>query len=173
MCLSLSYFIFTNNMAICHDTSFHMYRIQGVVNALQDGQFLPKIYPYANNGFGYATPLFYCDVFVYPFAILFYLGVPLVVSYKIMRCFYICFSVFSIFYTTEKIFENKKIAPYIATLLYTYCNYHLYDVYLRDAFGEYLALAFIPMIVLSIYKVLEKRENSWILICVSFSSLLF
>ncbi len=62
VCLSLSYFIFTNNMAICHDTSFHMYRIQGVVNALQDGQFLPKIYPYANNGFGYATPLFYCDV---------------------------------------------------------------------------------------------------------------
>lgn len=172
VCLSLSYFIFTNNMAICHDTSFHMYRIQGVVNALQDGQFLPKIYPYANNGFGYATPLFYCDVFVYPFAILFYLGVPLVVSYKIMRCFYICFSVFSIFYTTEKIFENKKIAPYIATLLYTYCNYHLYDVYLRDAFGEYLALAFIPMIVLSIYKVLEKKENSWILMGVSFSALL-
>lgn len=172
VCLSLSYFIFTDNMAIGHDTSFHMYRIQGIVNALQDRQFLPKIYPYANNGFGYATPLFYCDVFIYPFAILYYLGVPIVVSYKIMRCFYICFSVFSIFYTTEKIFENQKLAPYIATLLYTYCNYHLYDIYLRDAFGEYLALAFIPIVVFSIYKVLEKHENCWILMGISFSALL-
>ena len=141
ICLLSSYFIFLKSMAMGHDTSFHMYRLQGIISSFQDGQILPKIYPYTNNGFGYATPLFYCEVFLYPFAILYRLGVPLIISYKLMRCFYICVSILSIFITTEKIFENKKSAPYIATLLYTYCNYHLYDIYLRDAFGEYLALA--------------------------------
>lgn len=172
ICLLSSYFIFLKSMAMGHDTSFHMYRLQGIISSFQDGQILPKIYPYTNNGFGYATPLFYCEVFLYPFAILYRLGVPLIISYKLMRCFYICVSILSIFITTKKIFENKKSAPYIATLLYTYCNYHLYDIYLRDAFGEYLALACIPLIILSIYKVFEKKENSWIFMGVSFAILL-
>lgn len=71
-----------------------------------------------------------------------------------------------------KIFANNKHASYIATILYTFCNYHLYDVYLRDSFGEYLALTFIPLVVLSIYKVFEKKENNWILLGVNFSFLL-
>lgn len=68
-----------------------------------------------------------------------------------------------------KIFANNKHASYIATILYTFCNYHLYDVYLRDSFGEYLALTFIPLVVLSIYKVFEKKDNNWILLGVNFS----
>lgn len=103
ICSISSYFVFMNSMVDGHDTSFHMYRLQGIVNAFQDGQFLPKIYPYANNGYGYATPLFYCDIFLYPFAILYRLGLLLVVAYKLMRCFYICLSIMSIFYATENI----------------------------------------------------------------------
>ena len=63
-----------NDIAVIpsQDLTFHLNRLAGLANAFEEGQILPKIYPYANFGFGYATPLFYCDFFLYPFAVLLY-----------------------------------------------------------------------------------------------------
>lgn len=167
-----SYSLFADHVLQGHDCLFHMNRIQGVVNALQDHQFLPAIYPYANNGYGYASPLFYCDLAVYPFAVLYWLGLPLVVTYKLMIGFYGVLSVISIFCVLKQLFKKTVSAPYIGTILYTFCNYHLYDQYLRQAFGEILALVVIPWVLLGIYEVLVEHKDSWIKLGVSFALLL-
>ena len=52
-----------DQLGIEHDTFFHLSRIEGMARSLQAGHFPPYIYPYKNNGFGYAAPLFYCDLF--------------------------------------------------------------------------------------------------------------
>ena len=46
------------------DLSFHLSRIDGVLTCLQDRQFPFAIYPFKNNGYGYGSPLFYCDIFL-------------------------------------------------------------------------------------------------------------
>ena len=74
----LCFMLFEDDIFIGHDLRFHMNRIVGIKEALMDHQFPPKIYPYTNNGYGYASPIFYCDLFLYPFAILYYLGMQLV-----------------------------------------------------------------------------------------------
>ncbi|MGN1054516.1 MAG: hypothetical protein ACI4P1_04480, partial [Erysipelotrichaceae bacterium] len=131
-----------------------------------------KIYPYTNNGYGYASPLFYCDLFLYPFAILYYMGMPLVKCYKFVLVVYSFLSTCSIFYVLKKIFNNSKIAPYAGTILYVFCNYHLYDLYIRSALGELFALIFIPLVLYAIYKVLVLHKDSWVLLGVSFAFLL-
>ena len=47
-----------------HDLQFHISRIDGIVQAIQDHQFPIALYPYKNFGYGYASPLFYSDLFL-------------------------------------------------------------------------------------------------------------
>lgn len=171
MCLVMSFFLFSSSIYRGDDTYFHMYRIMGLVNSFQDGQIIPRIYPYANAEFGYATPLFYCDYFLYPFAILYRLGLSEVKAYQLMKAFYVSVSILTSFYAFNKVFKNNKWMPHIATVLYACCNYHLIDIYIRDAFGEYLAFCWIPLILLAMYEVLFEQKDSWVLLGVSFAFL--
>ena len=168
----LCFMLFGDDIFIGHDFRFHMNRIVGIKEALMDHQFPPKIYPYTNNGYGYASPLFYCDLFLYPFAILYYLGMPLVKCYKMVLVVYSLLTTCSIFYVLKKIFNKSKIVPYAGTILYVFCNYHLYDLYIRSALGELFALVFIPLVLYAMYKVLVLHKDSWVLLGVSFALLL-
>ena len=53
-------------LGIEHDTFFHLSRITGLADSIREGNLFPCIYPNKNNGFGYASPLFYCDFFILP-----------------------------------------------------------------------------------------------------------
>lgn len=169
MIVLFSYSLFSTEFISGHDSLFHINRLQGVVNALQDHQFLPSVYPYANNGYGYASPLFYCDLAVYPFAILYWIGVPLVVSYKLMIGFYGALSIISSYYVGKRLLGNYA---YLATILYSFCNYHLYDHFLRQAFGEVLAIIIFPWLILCFYELFIERKDCWIKLGVCFALLL-
>lgn len=154
-----SYSLFSSAIYAGHDSLYHINRLQGVVNALQDRQFLPAVYPYANNGYGYASPLFYCDLAVYPFAILYWIGVPLVSSYKLMIGFYGALAILSSYYVGKRLLGDYA---YLACVLYSFCNYHLYDQYLRQAFGEVLAIAIFPWLILCFYELFKERKDCWL-----------
>ena len=79
---------FDTKISVSHDLTFHLNRFVGLANAFEEGQILPKIYPYANYGFGYASPLFYCDLFLYPFGILYHFGLSAIWCYKLCVLFY-------------------------------------------------------------------------------------
>ena len=123
-----------DNIYVGDDLTFHLNRIAGLANAFEERQILPKIYPYANYGFGYATPLFYCDVFLYPFAILYHFGMPAVICFKLMIFVYTLIGDLIVFYCANLVFKNKRISI-IAVILYLFANYHMQNVYLRSALG--------------------------------------
>ena len=164
--------LFSNQFYNGHDARFHMNRIIGIVEALQDHQFPPRIYPYTNNGYGYASPLFYCDLFLYPFAILYYLGLPLVITYKVMIVFYSLLTAIITFLVFGKIFRQNRITVYFCTIAYYCCNYRLYTVFARAAFGEILAMCFMPLIIYAVYKIFILKENSFVMLGISFSLVL-
>lgn len=153
-----------------HDLTYHLNRLIGLKDAIMEGQILPKIYPYANNGFGYASPLFYCDVFLIPFAFLEILGISTVISYKVM-CFAITmFTAASVLFICRKVFHRKYL-PYIAVIAYIFNGYYICDFYARSALGEVIALSFVPWVLYSIYKILVLKENCWVMLGVSFACL--
>ena len=51
-------YLFRDFLNIGHDTFFHLSRIQGLAESISRGDWFPAVYPYKNNGFGYASPLF-------------------------------------------------------------------------------------------------------------------
>ena len=67
--VSCFYTIFSiNKYYYGYDLTFHLNRLTGICDAIRDGQFIPRVYPNLNYGFGYGSAMFYCDLFLYPFA---------------------------------------------------------------------------------------------------------
>ena len=168
-CLCLFSF-FDTKIIVSHDLTFHLNRFVGLANAFEEGQILPKIYPYANNGFGYATPLFYCDLFLYPFAILYHFGLSAVWCYKTCVLFYTTLGNIFVYLIFKKETDNRKLSLF-TSFLYLTCNYHLMNIFVRGALGEILAMAFVPLVLYAIYRVLIKHEDCFIFLGISFSLL--
>ena len=166
------YFFKSNiNVFLSQDLTFHLNRFVGLAKAFEEGQILPKIYPYTNNGFGYASPLFYCDLFLYPFALLYHFGLRAVYCYKL--CVFIYTLLGNLFvYCILKKETNRNDLSLIGVLLYFSSNYHLQNIFIRNALGEILAMTFIPLVLHSVYKILVKHEGCYIYLGVSFSLLL-
>lgn len=155
---------------ISQDITFHINRFVGLANAFEEGQILPKIYPYANNGFGYATPLFYCDLFLYPFAILYHFGLSAVWCYKLCVLFYTTIGNIFIYLIFKKETNNRKLSLF-ASFLYLTCSYHLLNIFIRGALGEILAMTFVPLVLYAIYRILVKHEDCFVFLGISFSLL--
>ncbi len=163
---------FSSSIAVFkdQDLTFHLNRFIGLAKAFEEGQLLPKIYPYANNGFGYASPLFYCDLFLYPFGLLYHFGLPVVYCYKLCVFIYTLMGNLFVYFILKKE-TNKNDLALIGVLLYFSSNYHLQNIFIRNALGEILAMTFIPLVLHSIYKILVKHEDCYIYLGVSFSLL--
>ena len=155
---------------ISQDITFHLNRFVGLANAFEEGQILPKIYPYANNGFGYATPLFYCDLFLYPFAILYHFGLSAVWCYKLCVLFYTTLGNIFVYLIIKKETNDRKLSL-LASFLYLTCSYHLLNIFIRGALGEILAMAFVPLVLYAIYRILIKHEDCFVFLGISFSLL--
>ncbi|NLC96540.1 MAG: YfhO family protein, partial [Erysipelotrichaceae bacterium] len=164
-------YIINNKLPLEHDTLFHLSRIEGYANALKHYDFIPRIYPLKNDGFGYASPLFYCDIFLLFPSLMYNLGFSLTTSYKFLIFFSTLFSCYSMYLLVHTITRNKYSAI-ISTIAYTFSNYHISDVYVRSSLGEILALIFFPLVLLGIYELFYTNKPKYIYLIIGFSGLL-
>ncbi len=141
-----------------HDYRFHIYRIEGIAEGLQAGQFPVKVMPNWWNEFGYGAPLFYGDIFLYFPAMLTLLGYSIQTAYKFYIVVFNLMTAWIAYACFLKIAKDDKIALFGA-FLYSLSLYRLINIYIRCALGEYTALAFLPLILLGIYLIEEK--NGW------------
>ncbi len=160
-------------LGIEHDTFFHLSRITGLASSIQEGNLFPCIYPYKNNGFGYASPLFYCDIFILIPAIFYLLGCSLASSYKILIFLFTFFSAYTMEDFLFRVTKSNKVII-LGTLAYTFSNYHITDVYVRGALGEVSAMIFLPVLLSAIYEILyQKNTSKWYILTISLSGLIF
>lgn len=168
-CLFLLPYITKDFLGIEHDTFFHVSRIEQLSKAIQHGQFFPALYPYENHHYGYASPLFYSDVFLIIPALLHLCGASLAFSYKLTVGIASFLSAYAMIQLAMHI-TNKKGISYIASCAYLFSNYRITDVYVRGALGEIFAFAFLPYMVLGIYQIIYKN-GSWITLTISLTCL--
>ena len=64
------------------DWRFHLSRIEGIAQALREGQFPVRVYSQAKDGYGYAPSLFYGELFLYFPAVLRLLGMSVQGAYR-------------------------------------------------------------------------------------------
>ena len=65
------------NLPMGHDVVYHCMRLLNIAEEMKIGNPFPAVYTFALNGMGYGAPLFYSDLFMYPFAALTALGLLL------------------------------------------------------------------------------------------------
>ncbi len=138
-----------------HDTRFHLARIEGIKEGLLAGQFPVRISPVFYNGYGYANSIFYGELFLYFPACLRLIGFSVIDSYNAYLIALNFFTAFICFYAGKKMFFSNAIAVTMA-MLYTLSPYRLMDMYTRSALGEVTAMAFLPLIVYGVYRILTE-----------------
>ena len=140
-----------------HDLVFHLYRIEAIKNSLLVGQFPNRISYSWLNGYGYATSVFYGELFLYLPALLRIVGFTVQDAYK-SYIFLVNIATCGIaFWSFYKILNRNIKSALVGCAAYMLAPYRLSCVFLRAAVGEYTAMIFLPMIL---YGLIEIYDNS-------------
>lgn len=162
----LCIFIFRSGIAFGHDLDFHLSRIQGLADSMNSGSIMSYIHV-GLKGYGYANGLFYGNLFLYLPSLLVMIGLNVITSYKVLILILMISTSLIMYYTTNKIFKDEKLA-FIASLLYTTCAYHMTDVVIRAALGEVIAYAIAPIILLGLYYIIFDDDKKWPIFAIGF-----
>jgi len=143
------------------DKSFHMLRFEELAEGIKiNGLFN---YPYyinfsAFNNFGYATEIFYGDLFLIPFALLINLGISVNLVYSLLTAFSFIAIYFCMYYAYKHYYNYKNNAS-ILSYLYAFSNYILFELTERNSLGTNFAYMFAPWIVFTFLNIINGKEK--------------
>lgn len=142
-----------------HDIKFHMYRIEGIVQEIKTLHIPARLYSLWCNGYGYPTPIYYGDYFLYFPAILRILGFSITSSFKIFIFVINAITSISSMLCFTKIYKDQKIA---CILSFAFCltPYRLTNLYVRHSVGEYCAMIFYPFIAFAFIRIYRSSNNN-------------
>ena len=125
-----SFSLLLSKMYWGHDLVFHLSRIRAIKDNLNLGVVGGYMYPNYLDGYGYGNPLFYPDIFLYIPAIISYLGLSILSSYKLFLVL-INFLTFLTMYITIKSITGNKKSAIVSSIMYGCASYKLIDMYTR------------------------------------------
>ena len=137
-------------LVLGHDLLFHLARLKGLAGGLSSG-YPVYVNPEALSSYGYATGLFYPDIFLVPFAWLHRCGLSIVSSYKVFIIVWSFFNVYTMYFVVKRITSSSH-AAFTGGVLYAFSSYMACDIFIRAATGEFLAF---PFFVLAVYGAYE------------------
>lgn len=154
-----------------NDLYYQFNRITGIQEALKSGQFPVKIHSTLLHGYGYGSPIFYPEYFLYLPALLGCGGVSLINCYKILILMIHAGTAAIAYFSFSGLLRSRRTGL-MAALLYTLSIYRLIDVYTRAAVGESLAMAFLPLTVWGMYELFLGDQKKWYLAAFGFTGIM-
>lgn len=141
-----------------HDLKFHLGRLYALAQEIKAGNWNCYLQTELMNGYGYAAPLFYGQLWMYPVAILYCLGAPLQLCYQIYVLAINCGTVLISYWVFYRWIKNENYAL-LGTFLYTTSAYRISNIYSRAAVGEFTAMMFFPLIIYGMYKIYADKTG--------------
>lgn len=142
------------------DLPFHLYRLSALAKELAQGQFPVRLFTTTLNGFGYPTPLYYCDIFLYLPAALYNCMLPLQLCYQIYGVL-VNFCTAVVCYGSLRMIRCNEKISLLGTALYVLSAYRMSNVFLRAAVGEYTAMVFLPLVVCGVVRLYQTERPTW------------
>jgi len=141
-----------------HDARHHVYFVFEFDRSVQDGIWYPRWSP--DFAFGYGYPFFniYGPLATAVGEVFHLLGFDFVTSVKLVFGLATLLSGLTMYG-----FVRRLIGPwagFLAGLVYVYLPYHLFDLYVRAALAETVALVFLPLILWGFWEVVERPRLS-------------
>lgn len=187
-----SYPLFRNYIVYGHDLTWHLMRIEGMKDAIRGGHLLSIIYPENNNGYG-TLGFSYPQLFLYPAALLRLCNVSMatawnftllliniasaILSYFAMRSICIAIHGQAEGETSESRINTahlsnlggvlRRYLPLISTVIFMLSPYRLTNMYIRAAFGELMAMVFVPLFIAGIFHIFCGDHRKWYLFAIA------
>lgn len=141
-----------------HDLEYHLLRIESLKEGILIGKPFLKVNTLFFGNAGYASSMFYPDFLLYIPALLRAVGVSINASYHIFVavCIILCYLAA---YLCVRNMTGSAYGGMIAAVTLSLCQYHLDDIYVRSAVGEYTAFIFIPIIIYAIYNIIYEEAD--------------
>lgn len=155
--------LLTRYTLIGHDSDYHLLRIEALMQQIKMGHPFLKVNTTYFGGAGYASSLFYPDFILFVPAILRAAGMSISFSYHtyMILCVFLCYIVS---YACGKRLTGNRYIGILFAIIVTLSSYHLDDVIVRGAAGEYTAFIFVPIVLYGIYNLCyEDMNKPWIL----------
>lgn len=153
------------------DLKFHLGRLDGIAQALENGQFPMYLNMTQQNGYGEATPIMYPQLFLYLPALFICAGMSLLNAYKLLLAFVSILGILIAYFSFKGMLRSRG-ATLSAALAYQLCIYRLCDIYTREALGEALAMCFLPLVFYGFYEIYAGKEGRWILLVLGMTGIL-
>ncbi len=149
-----------------HDTNFHVANINAIHESI-DEHFIPsKILDKVGNNFGYATNIFYPPLPHTSTAYLTKLTSPFgfdTLDTLAVVYFLITFiSAIEVYFLAEKI-SHKKIVALTSSIIFLLMPYRLGDMIVRGALNECFTFLFIPLVLLSLFNLIDDKPKAFFL----------
>lgn len=154
-----------------HDLEYHLLRIESLKEGIRIGKPFLRVNTLFFGNAGYASSMFYPDILLYIPAFLRLLGLSINFSYHIYVAVCIILCYLSAYLCIKKM-TGSSYGAMIAAVTITLSQYHLDDIYIRSAAGEYQAFIFIPIIVYGIYNVIYEGMDKPRLFVLGYAGLL-
>lgn len=153
------------------DFYVHFNRLVVLMEALSDGSYPIYMDYYMIDGYGYLIKAFYCDVLLLPFAIIGNFTSPTFAYQSIVFTFTLFCGFFT--YIAAKKVLKCKYAAVMTALLYTFCTYRIFDIYVRGALGEVMSFTLLPIVLLGAYEIVKGDYKRWYILTIGFSLLIY
>ena len=160
LCVGFSSLLAVNPKIILgDDLYYHLSRFIFISDSLFAGQIPVRMQTNALNGFGYASSLFYGEVFLTLPAVLYRMAFPVQVCYQVYMVAVNALTYWLAYACFKHIGKHPHIAS-VGACLYTLAAYRLVCMYERSAVGEYTAMAFLPLIVYGLWKLYTASDDT-------------
>lgn len=155
-----------------HDTDFHLANITAIVEKISwNNLTVQEPLKYIGNDFGYGTRFFYPPIphltcaYITKILSIFNIG-NVAIGMRITQWLTLLASGITFYLLAKKIFKNSKIST-LLSLFYMTAPYHLAQIFVRDSFSEMFIPIAIPLIILGLIYLTEKKYSSFLLFFVS------
>ncbi len=159
------------------DLIYHLMRVEGIRDSILAGRFPVRISPEWQQGYGYASPVFYGETLLYPAALLRLIGFTVTTSCRLYMLCVLAGTVLIAYHCFKRIFREAYIGLFCSAL-YSMSIYRIYKTYSCGSWGEMLGIMLLPLFVYGFWRVLgqdiheESYRRSWIPLTVGFTLLL-
>ncbi len=156
-----------------HDFGFHLQRTQALAEEISKGNYFPRIYSNIFGGNGYATPLFYGDLFMMiPALMVAWFEVPLVDAHAYFVAILFVASTLSMYFCTYSVTGSKR-AGFCGAMMYGLSSYMVTDLIIRSALGEAQAFVFLPVAFAGLYHILYGKIHKWYLLALGLAGMVY
>lgn len=139
----------------------HIARAYGTFLSFKNNFNSNVISSFANN-FGYSWNLFYGPLSTYGIIAAYYLCSNFLNAYKLFVFLCLVLSGMTMYKLVLNLSKSNNTAL-LASILYITFPYHLTDLYIRNALGEYVSFIFIPLVFLGLYNLFYTTEKNYYL----------